>query len=103
VTATQERKTRQSVKQPPVGVMAANVAIASSIAREMGIKNAVALSPKSNGARGMSLKSLVIDDSCWPLSAIEQANILPALQEYSGYIVRFIRYDPKKQGSLNAR
>lgn len=83
---------------PPVGVLASTKNIASSIARELNIKNAFPLSPLSlNAGRGVDLAVLLVDDSAWPISEYTKAELLPCLKRLDGYILRITRHDPKKK------
>lgn len=87
---------------PPVGVLAMTTNIAKTLAHELGIKNAYALSPKSvvgGAARGWQLQSLLVDDSAWPLHPDVAKDLLPALRDSGGYIMKIQRFDPKKKAS----
>lgn len=81
---------------PPVGVLAQTQTIATALAKELGIRNAVLLSPRAlRQARGVRLQALMVEEGAWPLTEQALTDLLPCLEHYQGYLLRVARFDPK--------
>ena len=89
------------MRSPRVGVLAGTTNLARTLAVELGIRNALELSPKSvhNGSgRGVHLGALLVADECWPPHNDLINRLLPCLEDSGGYIFQIHRIDPKKTG-----
>lgn len=89
--------------RPPVGVIAKTQNLAACLAQELGISKPVLLSPKTileGKCRGTHLRTLLVDDSAWPLSEMVQQAVLPCLHWHMGYVRRVGRIDPLKTGNF---
>jgi hypothetical protein len=99
-------RNRTRDRLPHVGVLAATKYLATSLAQELGIARALALSPdgiKRGAGRGTLLSALLVDEGVWPLDQELQDVLLPALGPEKGYILRMQRVDPHRQISLQKR
>ncbi|ASR85206.1 hypothetical protein I5H06_gp03 [Mycobacterium phage SirPhilip] len=64
---------------PRVGVVAGGKGRAHAIIAELGLANAVAISPRGCTGRGFALDVLVLDESCLPLSERMCGEVMPSL------------------------
>lgn len=85
-------------RQPPVGVLARTKGLAVSLAAELGLSNAVPLSPDTLGTtcRGMALRALLVDDGLWPLSPPHLRVVRPALKLGGGDAMVLNRIDLRR-------
>ncbi|QFP94789.1 hypothetical protein SEA_MARSHAWN_2 [Mycobacterium phage Marshawn] len=63
---------------PRVGVVSGGKGRSQAIIAELGLDNAVAISPRVGG-RGFALDVLVLDESCLPLTERAYDELLPTL------------------------
>jgi hypothetical protein len=85
---------------PPVGVLARTKNIAESWIREMGIRNAMAISVYSDGiqARGATLSALIVDADVWPMTRAVSDAVLPALRATRGDVIKMQRLSAREAG-----
>lgn len=82
---------------PRVGVLAQNTHVATSLARELGIRKPIVLSPACvDRIRGISLDTLIVESKSWPLSPAVATTVMPALKSTKGYILHVQRVDPQE-------
>ncbi|QAU06421.1 hypothetical protein SEA_KISI_2 [Mycobacterium phage KiSi] len=67
------------LSKPRVGVVSGGKGRSQEIIAELGLDNAVAISPRGCTGRGFALDVLVLDESCLPLSERMYDEIMPTL------------------------
>ncbi|QAX95542.1 hypothetical protein I5H03_gp002 [Mycobacterium phage Nibb] len=80
-----------------IGVVAGGKGRAHEVIAELGLDNAVAISPRGNTGRGFCLDVLLLDESCLPLSERMYEEVLPTLMgSYVGKVYELRRHLPEQ-------